>query len=69
MVFTRKLGRSGIAVSALGMGCWAIGGPFWEDCAGLAVGTQRADAAHPGLPHSSTGGGELRRNAIWSADR
>jgi len=25
----RALGRSGIAVSALGMGCWAIGGPFW----------------------------------------
>lgn len=30
MNFTRKLGRSGIPVSALGMGCWAIGGPFWE---------------------------------------
>ena len=25
----RKLGRSGIEVSAMGMGCWAIGGPFW----------------------------------------
>ena len=24
----RTLGRSGIEVSALGMGCWAIGGPF-----------------------------------------
>ncbi len=28
---TRKLGRSGIRVSALGMGCWAIGGPFWRN--------------------------------------
>lgn len=25
---TRTLGRSGIEVSVLGMGCWAIGGPF-----------------------------------------
>jgi len=30
MAFTRKLGRSGIEISALGMGCWAIGGPFWS---------------------------------------
>ncbi|MHB8129898.1 MAG: aldo/keto reductase [Mobilitalea sp.] len=26
--FMRNLGRSGIEVSALGLGCWAIGGPF-----------------------------------------
>jgi aryl-alcohol dehydrogenase-like predicted oxidoreductase len=26
----RTLGRSGIEVSALGMGCWAIGGPYWS---------------------------------------
>lgn len=26
----RTLGRSGIEVSAVGMGCWAIGGPFWR---------------------------------------
>jgi len=25
----RELGRSGIVISALGMGCWAIGGPSW----------------------------------------
>src|SRR5919201_215817 len=27
----RSLGRSGIAVSAMGLGCWAIGGPFSMD--------------------------------------
>jgi aryl-alcohol dehydrogenase-like predicted oxidoreductase len=27
---TRTLGRSGIEVGAIGMGCWAIGGPFWS---------------------------------------
>jgi len=26
---TRTLGRSGLEISALGLGCWAIGGPFW----------------------------------------
>ncbi len=26
----RALGRSGIEVSALGLGCWAIGGPAWR---------------------------------------
>ena len=28
MTTNRKLGRSGIEVSAVGFGCWAIGGPF-----------------------------------------
>jgi len=27
----RALGRSGITVSPMGLGCWAIGGPFWFD--------------------------------------
>lgn len=28
----RKPGKSGIEVSAMGMGCWAIGGPWtWSD--------------------------------------
>jgi aryl-alcohol dehydrogenase-like predicted oxidoreductase len=30
-MLTRKLGRSGIEVSAIGMGCWAIGGVHWRD--------------------------------------
>jgi aryl-alcohol dehydrogenase-like predicted oxidoreductase len=29
-MFKRTLGRSKIEVSALGLGCWAIGGPFWK---------------------------------------
>lgn len=27
----RVLGRSGVEVSAMGLGCWAIGGPFYRD--------------------------------------
>ena len=27
----RQLGRGGPDISALGLGCWAIGGPFWHD--------------------------------------
>ena len=26
----RELGRCGIVVSGIGLGCWAIGGPFWR---------------------------------------
>jgi aryl-alcohol dehydrogenase-like predicted oxidoreductase len=40
--FTRKLGRSGIEVSALGFGCWAIGGPFWNE-EGRPVGWGQVD--------------------------
>ncbi len=29
-MLTRKLGRSNLTISALGLGCWAIGGPFWR---------------------------------------
>jgi aryl-alcohol dehydrogenase-like predicted oxidoreductase len=29
-MWTRRLGRSTLPVSALGLGCWAIGGPFWR---------------------------------------
>jgi aryl-alcohol dehydrogenase-like predicted oxidoreductase len=27
---SRTIGRSGIQVSPMGLGCWAIGGPFWS---------------------------------------
>ncbi len=30
-MFKRTLGRSGIEVSGIGLGCWAIGGPFWKN--------------------------------------
>ncbi|MBX7267958.1 aldo/keto reductase [Micromonospora sp. Llam7] len=35
---TRTLGRSGIEVGALGMGCWAIGGPWAEGHTPLGCG-------------------------------
>jgi aryl-alcohol dehydrogenase-like predicted oxidoreductase len=38
---SRPLGRSGIRVSALGVGCWAIGGPFWQ--AGQPLGWGEVD--------------------------
>ncbi|MEU3728475.1 aldo/keto reductase [Streptomyces sp. NPDC033538] len=39
---TRTLGRSGIEVSALGFGCWAIGGE-WQDTEGHPLGWGRVD--------------------------
>jgi aryl-alcohol dehydrogenase-like predicted oxidoreductase len=41
-MLTRKLGKSGIEVSALGMGCWAIGGPWWWSD-GRAMGWSKVD--------------------------
>ncbi len=35
MTMKRTLGKSGIEVSAMGLGCWAIGGP-WNFCGGPA---------------------------------
>ena len=40
-MLTRTLGRSGIKVSAMGLGCWAIGGPAWRD--GKATGWGEVD--------------------------
>lgn len=42
-VMTRTLGRSGLEVSALGLGSWAIGGPFWAQ--GEARGYGQVDDA------------------------
>ncbi|MEU0739215.1 aldo/keto reductase [Streptomyces sp. NPDC006134] len=42
METTRVLGRSGIEVSALGFGCWAIGGE-WQDADGQPLGWGKVD--------------------------
>jgi aryl-alcohol dehydrogenase-like predicted oxidoreductase len=39
----RVLGSSGIGVSALGLGCWAIGGPYWRE--GKPMGWGKTDDA------------------------
>jgi aryl-alcohol dehydrogenase-like predicted oxidoreductase len=49
----RELGRSGIKVSAMGLGCWAIGGPFWSGETPLGWGqvddNESIRAIHTGL--------------------
>lgn len=40
-MLTRTLGRSEISVSAIGLGCWAIGGPWWKGA--LPVGWSKVD--------------------------
>lgn len=56
--FTRTLGRSGITVSGLGMGCWAIGGPFWAGEAPLGWGevddNESIRAIHTAIEHGVT---------------
>src|SRR5215216_4188387 len=42
METNRTLGRSGIEVSALGFGCWAIGGE-WQDLGGQPLGWGHVD--------------------------
>lgn len=42
-MFYRKLGRSGIDVSALGIGCWAIGGPWFDEQTGASFGWGEVD--------------------------
>jgi aryl-alcohol dehydrogenase-like predicted oxidoreductase len=53
--FSRVLGRSGIKVSPLGLGCWAIGGPFWSDDTPLGWGevddAESTRAVHAALAH------------------
>ena len=43
-MLSRTLGRSDIEVSTMGMGCWAIGGP-WSGSDGRAMGWSRVDDA------------------------
>src|SRR5512139_2451346 len=42
-MFKRRLGRSNLEVSAMGLGCWAIGGPWTFD--GERAGWGRVDDA------------------------
>ena len=42
-MLNRALGRSGLEVAGMGLGCWAIGGPTWRD--GKPVGWSKVDDA------------------------
>jgi len=42
-MYTRTLGRSGIVVSAMGLGCWAIGGPWWNKLCNEPAGWGQVD--------------------------
>src|SRR5512140_1093329 len=50
---SRTIGRSGIKVSPMGLGCWAIGGPFWSGETPLGWGEvddeESVRAIHAGL--------------------
>ncbi len=65
-MIARRLGRSGIQVSAVGMGCWAIGGPFERTDGELRspMGWGRVDDAefYPGDPPGARPGGQLFRH-------
>jgi aryl-alcohol dehydrogenase-like predicted oxidoreductase len=54
----RRLGRSSMQVSAMGMGCWAIGGPLWQGDRPLGWGKVDDDesihAIHRGLDRGIT---------------
>ncbi len=58
MSMKRILGHSNIEVSALGMGCWAIGGPFWAGDQPLGWGevddAESTRAIHAALEHGVT---------------
>ena len=55
---TRPLGRSNIAVSAMGLGCWAIGGPFWRGKDAVGWGdvddNESIRAIHAAIDHGIT---------------
>jgi hypothetical protein len=48
-MFRRRLGRSNLEVSALGLGCWAIGGPRdWLEANGSTAPVGWAGLTHRG---------------------